>query len=91
MSQRNELVAGGILLASTVAFGAMMGKAAKGGLRHDEYTDAQLGAEPFKEWTAAVLALGLTALSIDAFGRWVNHYRRTGVMLSAEEVLTQYE
>lgn len=90
MSERNQLVAGGILLASTVVFGAFMGGVIKGGLRAEDYTDADLD-DPWKEWTAAVLAFGLTGLSLDAFGRWVEHYSRTGVMLSAEQILQQYE
>ncbi len=91
MPARNELAAGGLLLASAVAFGAFMGHVARGGLRVDDYTDAQLGADPFKEWTAAVIAFGLTGLAMDAWGRWVLHYAATGEMLSAEQVVSHYE
>jgi hypothetical protein len=88
--RQNELVAAGILLASSAAFGYAMSPVFRGERHATEYTDAMLESEPFKEWVTAVLAIGLASLSVDAFGRWVGHYASTGEMMSPEEIERLY-
>jgi hypothetical protein len=89
--RQGDLVAAGILLASSAAFGFAMGPVFRGERHATDYTDEMLEAEPFKEWVSAVLAIGLAGLSVDAFGRWVSHYATTGEMMSPEDVERLYQ
>ncbi len=91
MRQSEQLLAGAIILASAAAFGAAMAPILRGEHRELPHTDADLAADPFKEWVTFVLAWGLVGLSIDASARWVKHYAATGEMLSMEQIERSYE
>lgn len=91
MRQREQLIAGAIILASAAAFGVAMAPILRGEHRPLPTTDADLAADPFKEWFSFVLSWGLIGLSIDASARWVSHYSATGEMMSMEQIERSYE
>lgn len=89
--QTPGLAASAILLLSTAVVGVMMAPVLREGLRADDYSDADLGQNPFNEWVAAMTTFVLVGVSMDATFRWLEHYQRTGQAMSVEELERSYE
>lgn len=91
----DQTAAAGFLVASAVVFGVavtpILRNPAPEDLSPAERDRRMAEAGAFNEWVAATLGLGLAALSIDAFGRFVEHYRTTGELMSPEEIERTYE
>ena len=86
-----DVVASGILLASTAALGVLAGGLVRDGWRVAEYRAEDLAEGPLRTCVTAAITYGLVGLSIHAFGRWVEYYAHTRQMLSLDEVLETYE
>ena len=92
---RGEASAAGLLIAGSVVAGATFYGIAtdREGLRvaDFDYERAMQEQGDLDTWIAAVLAFGLTTLSIDAFGRFVLYWQRTGDFMSEEQLMRHYE